>query len=399
MMTLARWAQRLFCTTDRKVLRKFVWNFGWKGARSVRRFRQRSADGVYFPAFLFISVTNSCNLKCQGCWSTPSSPPAMLSPEILQRIIRESNEQGTYFFGILGGEPLLYQWLFDVIAGHPESYFLLFTNGTVLSEDHARRMKELGNVSPLVSIEGLARVSDERRGGAGVFEKALRGLKECVHARLVTGVATSVCQSNFSELVSEAFARDLVRRGVHYLWYYIYRPVGPNPSPELALNESQILELRRFMVELRARIPLLVVDAYWDHDGQALCPAAVGISHHINPWGDVEPCPPIQFARECVSGNGGLFHTVSQSDFLKSFREYTSSTTRGCILMEDASGLSQGLKAWNARDCTGRGRGFEELSGMSPCAGHHLPGKEIPEIYWPYRVAKKYWLFGFGAYG
>jgi len=36
---------------------------------------------------------------------------------------------------------------------------------------------------------------------------------------------------------------------------------------------------------------------------------------------------------------------------------------------------------------------------MTCRSSHHLSGAEIPEKHWLYRIAKKYWFFGFGAYG
>ena len=61
-----------------------------------------------------------------------------------------------------------------------------------------------------------------------------------------------------------------------------------------------MLAVRRFVVEMRAKLPIAIVDAYWDDKGEALCPMATGVSHHISPYGDIEPCPIIQFATETV---------------------------------------------------------------------------------------------------
>lgn len=80
---------------------------------------------------------------------------------------------------------------------------------------------------------------------------------------------------------------------MHYAWFYIYRPVGPNPTPELCLTPEQIRELRRFLVDARTWAPIIVVDTYWDAEGRAVCPAATGISYHITPAGFIEPCPVI----------------------------------------------------------------------------------------------------------
>ena len=60
------------------------------------------------------------------------------------------------------------------------------------------------------------------------------------------------------------------------------------------------MRARRFVVEMRAQKPIIIVDAYYDGEGRALCPAATGISHHINPWGDIEPCPIVQFTKESI---------------------------------------------------------------------------------------------------
>lgn len=398
-MTAVRIAKRLLLETDPRLLLCFAYNMGWKGMRAIQRFERRKKNGDFFPAFVFISVTNDCNLRCRGCWVTPTAPPVELAPRDLDRIISESKKQGSCFFGILGGEPLLYKGLFDVLAKHRDCYFQVFSNGTLLTDEVAAEMRRLGNISPLISIEGLEQVSDERRGGKNVYARALDGVAACKRNRLLTGVATSVCRSNFDELVSDEFVQDLIDRGVHYLWYYIYRPAGRDPSPELALDGEQIRELRRFMVDARTRFSIIVVDAYWDHEGRALCPAAVGISHHIGPSGHIEPCPPIQFAVDDVNDGRELARVFAESGFLTRFRAMAVGASRGCVLLEDPDGLAAFVREEGAVDTSGRGCGLAELAAMSPQASHHQPGLEVPEKNWFYRFAKRHWFFGFGAYG
>ena len=90
------------------------------------------------------------------------------------------------------------------------------------------------------------------------------------------------------------------------------------------------------MVEMRCQVPLLIVDAYWDHRGQALCPAATGISHHIGPNGDIEFCPPVQFADANIADSGDLEEIIASSLLLKELRQFATATTRGCILRHPA---------------------------------------------------------------
>ena len=389
-------AKRMLTEVDGRLLWNFAYTFGWKGMRAVRRFEKR---GRGFPAFLFLSVTNRCNLRCQGCWVTTTNPAANLSLKTMDAVVLAAKGQGSHFFGILGGEPLLHTEVFDLFRRHPDCYFQLFTNGTLITDEVASTLRALGNVTPLVSVEGDRDASDRRRGGHDVLRRSMDGIERCRRNRLVVGVATSVCQTNIEHILSPGFLDDLVTRGVHYFWPYIYRPVGANPSPDLALTADQILDLRRFLVEQRECAPIMLVDAYWDHEGRALCPAATGISHLVNPCGDIEPCPVIQFSRDNVTDNQDIVGTFANSAFLGDFREMAVRTTRGCILLEKPAALLDFLRRRAARDTSGRGVGFSELAAMAPHPSHHLPGREIPERHWLYRFAKKHWFFGFGAYG
>lgn len=394
MLALAR---RMLTEPDKRLLWKFVYNFGFQGMRSVERFKKRLRRGIHFPPFIYISIINSCQLRCQGCWVDVAAPRKMISREDLDRIIGEAREHGNRFFGILGGEPLMHPNLLDVLAAHPDCYFQVFTNGHLMTDELAREFRRLGNATPLISIEGSEVVSDTRRGRREVLSKTMAGLDNCVRNRLIVGVATSVCQTNY-ELVSEAWLRRLIELGVHYAWFYTYRPIGPNPCPELALTPEQLLAVRQFIVQMRARLPIAIVDAYWDDQGQALCPMVTGVSHHIGPSGGIEPCPIIQFAKESIYDGRPLYDLLTQSEFLRDFRETSGRATRGCVVLERPDLVRQLVERHGAGDTTQRGTALAELDALQPRSSQHAPGQEIPEEHWAYRIAKRYWFFGFGAY-
>lgn len=390
-------ARRVLTETDPKVVAKFVFNFGVKGVRSVELHKKRLKRGEYFPPFLFISVISSCQLRCQGCWVDVAAPAKKLSLDDLNKIVSDAKAHGNSYFGILGGEPFLHPQLLDLFAAHPDCYFQVFTNGQLITDEIAGRLRRLGNVSPLISIEGSETVSDERRGRSEVLARTLAGLEACRRHRLLLGVATSVCQTNL-DMVSETWLRRLIAMGVHYVWFHTYRVVGPKPAPHLALRPEQVLAVRRFIVQMRARLPLAIVDAYWDDRGEALCPMATGVSHHIGPGGDIEPCPVLQFATATVTDGPSLYKTMTQSAFLRDFRETAARTTRGCIVLERPDLVRELVRKHGARDTTQRGTALAEFEAMTPRRSQHSPGEEIPEEHWAYRFAKKHWFFGFGAY-
>jgi MoaA/NifB/PqqE/SkfB family radical SAM enzyme len=365
--------------------------------RSVQRYKKELRRGVHFPPFLFLSIINSCQLRCQGCWVDVGAPRQMIARDDLNRVIREAKQHGNSFFGILGGEPLLHPDLLDVLAEHPDCYFQIYTNGQLLTDEIAERLRRLGNATPLVSIEGGEAASDERRGSRDVLNRTLEGVKAAVRHRLVVGVATSVCQTNF-DLVDEAWLRRLIEMGVHYAWFYCYRPIGARPCPELALTPEQLLHLRRFLVKVRAKLPIGIVDAYWDDRGQALCPMVTGVSHHIGPSGAIEPCPIIQFAKESIYDSRPLYDVVTSSAFLRDFREVSGQATRGCVILERPDLVKQLVEKHAAADTTQRGTALAELDALQARGSQHMPGLEVPEEHWAYRFAKKHWFFGFGAY-
>ena len=391
-------AFRVLKSTDPRLLGKFIWNFGVKGMISIQRFKSRIRRGEYFPPFLYLSIINSCNLRCQGCWVDVEAAREAIDLETLNRTINDAKAHGNSFFGILGGEPFMHPELLDLLAAHPDAYFQVFTNGQFITDKVARRLRQIGNATPLISIEGREIASDERRGKKDVFNRTMRGLDACLRERILTGVATSVCQTNIDDLCTEQWLRELVARGVHYCWFHCYRPVGPKMNAQLALTPEQLVRVRRFVVEMRAKVPIGIIDAYYDGEGRSLCPMTTGISHHVNPRGDIEPCPVIQFAVENIRDTGGVFETIRDSAFLRDFRELSAHHTRGCVIMERPDLVKQLVARHGARATTSRGTAMAELEAMTPRFSQWLPGEEIPEKHWMYRWAKRHWFSDFNAY-
>src|SRR5205809_2041087 len=393
-----RMLKRMMFETDKRLLWKLAWNMGLKGMLSVERLKRRLRRGEVFPPFLYVSVVNSCNLRCQGCWVDVAAKMEAMEPAAFHKMVREARAMGNVFFGIVGGEPFMHPRLFELLEPHPDCYFQIFTNGHFITEERAERMRRLGNVTPLISVEGTEIVSDQRRGRDGVLSKTMQGLQNCLKHKVMTGVCTSLCQTNF-DLLSEKWLDRLIEMAVMYTWFHIYRPVGPDAKPELSLTPEQQLECRRFVVEMRAKKPIIIIDAYYDGEGRALCPAATGFTHHISPWGDIEPCPIIQFAKESIYDERPLREVFQQSAFLRDFRETAAQHTRGCIVLERPDLLEQLVARHGAKDTTARHAALAELEAMELRPSQYNPGHEIPEKSLAYRIAKYFFFNDYGTYG
>ena len=122
-MVLPALSYRMIRTVDLRLLWKFGYNFGFKGMLSVQRFKKRLKEGKVFPPFLYISIINSCNLRCQGCWVDVAAPEAMIDLDDMNRLIDNAKSHGNSFFGILGGEPFMHPDLIKILEAHPDCYF------------------------------------------------------------------------------------------------------------------------------------------------------------------------------------------------------------------------------------------------------------------------------------
>jgi len=394
---LLRLAYRLATEVSPRLAWKAARLWVFKGARTVKAYRRRLQRGELFPPFFFLALTTACNLRCRGCW-IPGGAPLELSEKDVETIIAAGKQQHSYFYTLLGGEPMLYPRLWSIIERHPECYFQIITNGMFFDERNVQRLAAAGNVTPLISIDGLQEDNDRRRG-KGVFQAAVEGIARLRQHKVLFGVATTVTSENIQQVLSDGYVQQMIRLGAMYLWYYGYRPVGADPAPHLALDKQQMLQFRRELLRLRRRHAILLIDTYWDAAGQAVCPAALGLGFHIGPEGSIEPCPPLRFAAETVGQHdGNLFDCINRSQFLRQFSEFARSKTRGCVILEAPQELAQFIRDCAARDYSRRDM-LAELMASTPRPSHDLPGEHLPEDHWLYKLLKKQLFFGMGGYG
>ncbi len=167
----------------------------------------------------------------------------------------------------------------------------------------------------------------------------------------------------------------------------------------MALTTEQQRQARQFVVDMRCKKPIIVIDAYYDADGNALCPAATGFTHHVNPWGDIEPCPIIQFAKESIHDDRPLDEVFNESNFLKDFRRTAAQHTRGCVVLERPDLIEALAERHQAKDSTARKTALAELRATKPNPSQYTPEMEaIPEKSWAYRFAKKFAYHDYGVY-
>ena len=188
--------------------------------------------GLRAPSFLTISPGGNCNLRCKDCYaaSAPKNMPS-LSAEVVERILDEKYEKWASWFTVVsGGEPFIWRDgdidIIEIARRHPEQYFLVYTNGTLIDEKTAARLAEVGNITPAISVEGFEKETDERRG-KGTYKRVLTAFENLRNAGVPFGISVTATPENAELLISKEMIKFYFdEQGALYEWLFQYMPIG-----------------------------------------------------------------------------------------------------------------------------------------------------------------------------
>jgi MoaA/NifB/PqqE/SkfB family radical SAM enzyme len=296
----------------------------------ARRRRQHFLldEGLLVPVGIGISPTMKCNLSCEGCYSKNHPREDEMGIDTLDSFISSAAGMGVFLFVITGGEPYLLPRLIDIYRKNRGVFFLTVTNGTLIDDDTAATLSGLGNIFPVVSIEGSETETDARRG-EGVYRKVLDCMQRLNEAGVPFGFSSVVTRSNISTLGSTEFIRAMIGRGCKSGFFNDYIPLHPDEMCELP-DEEESSRFRKRLDSLKVREPIVLVhlphDEY-DRDGR--CLAVDRGAFHVNSQGYVEPCPFAHYARENIKDHS--FRDILSSPFLEAIRSHPTALQKGAI--------------------------------------------------------------------
>lgn len=148
-------------------------------------------------------VTRSCNLACKHCRAEahPEPYPGELSTEEAKALIDTFPEVGNPIIIFTGGDPMMRADVYELVAyAHSKGLPCAFSpNGTLITPETARKLKEAGVDRCSISIDGPdAESHDSFRGVPGAFEASLRGIEYLKAAGLPFQINTTVTRDNLS---------------------------------------------------------------------------------------------------------------------------------------------------------------------------------------------------------
>ena len=148
--------------------------------------------------------TRTCNLKCRHCYMSSDAQKYAneLTTKEAKKFIDDLADFKVPVLLFSGGEPLIRPDFFELAdyAAKKGVRPTLSTNGTLITPEVARKIKEIGVGYVGISLDGLREVNDKFRGKEGAFEAAMNGIKNCVAAGQRVGLRFTINHHNIQEL-------------------------------------------------------------------------------------------------------------------------------------------------------------------------------------------------------
>ena len=314
--------------------------------KAARRRAALKSRGTTVPPIIIFSVTDRCNLACAGCYAQSFRAPTEgeLDAAALRRVVQEARDLGVSFFVVAGGEPLLRPELAGIMSGFPEIIFFVFTNGLLMDEGWLGTLRRHRNIIPLLSFEGDLAMTDGRRG-PGTYDRLMALCGELRRRAVFFGASLTLTREHFSAITSHEYTRSLVEAGCKFFLYLEYTPTTEG-TEDWALTADQWARMRELLPAFRAAFPALFIAVPWDEDDVGGCLSAGRGFVHINPRGDVEPCPFAPFSD--VNIKHVPLEAALRSKFLETIRarpELARETGGGCVLWKERAAVKSLLVA------------------------------------------------------
>ncbi len=225
-----------------------------------------------------------------------------------QSVIDQGRGLGVYTFLIAGGEPFMLPGLIDICLNNRDRIFVIFTNGTAIGETELQKLKKTTNTVVVVSVEGGRELTDDRRG-EGVFESAVDTMERLHRNGIVGGISVTITRKNHHFWMEDENLDYFIDRGAKLVFFTEYIPtdeggstsVSRSPMGDLnitsgeesytVLKSEERKSFREKILYYKANKSLFIIHSPGDEELFGGCVSSGKGFIHVNPYGDLTPCP------------------------------------------------------------------------------------------------------------
>ncbi len=172
------------------------------------------------------NMTRTCNLTCIHCYSDSKDKlyEGELSTPEGKKMINDLAEYKVPTILFSGGEPLMHPDIYE-LAEYAISKGLravISTNGTLITDEVANRLKDIGLSYVGISIDGTEEVNDNFRKKKGAFREALNGVQICLKNGIKVGLRFTLNKHNYpvlGDVLNILEEEEVPRMCVYHLVY------------------------------------------------------------------------------------------------------------------------------------------------------------------------------------
>lgn len=299
---------------------------------------------------VFLGTTFNCNLNCKHCYVNKESANDVPLHGI-EKIIKRLADYGVIKLVFTHGENLLRPDFEEIVKFSNKCgfYTTLLSNGTLLGKERVKSLFDKGLDQIHISLDSLDhQFHNEFRGVPFTWEKAVKGIENCVEIGIRTGINTTINKHNYKRLSN--FVNFAIEKKVREIDFLIVRPFLGS-SNECEFSKAEYVNIIRTVLKLKEKFkedvvigfhdPLGILEVIKTHGDSSnfeelvqenICQAGK-LWFSILPNGKVQPC-------NFISTNLGNVYEDSFDSILSKLSQYVEEETCTPIDCQDCPAVN-----------------------------------------------------------
>ena len=239
-----------------------------------------------------IEITKRCDKNCEHCYSRSLSQVDDMDDKNLEEIIDFVRENYKHVF-LTGGNPIMDERIFKLAKANRDIVFFMFNNGSGIDKGIAQKLAELGNIVPLLSIDGSTERMHDYFRGEGAYREVNATIDLLNGSDIPWGYIALASDKNAGDVLSKEFVKDTKNKGAVIGRYIEYMPVGENVKKDLVLSGENY-----YLLEKRKKEIIDNMEIYMQETAQKKCKGLL----FFDVEGNIKNCPFMHYAKHNVKG-------------------------------------------------------------------------------------------------
>ena len=195
-------------------------------------------------------LSEVCNLKCLHCYQENHKPISLSYPQLMdiliqyRELLKKLKVKG--HINLTGGEPLCSPYFFKILEEFKKDKdlysFSILTNGTLITDEIAKKISEYNPEYVQVSLEGGKKTNDYIRG-KNVYRKVATAIKHLKKYNIFVSISFTATKINYKEFPQ--VVKFAEKHNVDNVWSDRFIPLNENNDINLQMTKEETTEYLR----------------------------------------------------------------------------------------------------------------------------------------------------------